>query len=301
MHDQLTKFLHSEPAAIFTTNYQDSEVRENVQRRILLSKSKMMGSQQLLQIEHKLKHYGFALVRYLDGIPTPDDMLQLAKSLKLGDPYVPQFISHLYENSGINYIPTSASPNFSQMNTDKLHFGFEDGGMKQDLHVDGTLLDIGFLQTSVLYCLSPAEEGGTSLWFNVLGAFWELAKEDYEAAVALLHPECVTLGVEGQTKVPSPVFKLQNEILETRFFLGYRDSWNHGLDKIPNLRRGFEKMIQFASVGSPYYLEGKLSAGEGIIMDNPRFCHGRSGYTNSATNRRVMLRGYFRNSCNFST
>ncbi|WP_435208477.1 TauD/TfdA family dioxygenase [Streptomyces sp. bgisy034] len=238
----------------------------------------------------RYERHGFAIFRLSGSQWNEDTVLGLARSVGLGEPFVPP----LYTRAGraapsVSRItaPPVASPN------GVAHPGFEtrDG---QDLHCDGTLQEIGEVKSAILLCGAQGLSGGTTTLFNAHGAFAALLARDPEAAQALTAPGVLVRQAtinESTEFVESPVFTVQDGLLVCRYCVDTTDRWvlpdgaaaqdvKRGLDFLDNARR----------IGSPYILRFALDEGQALLLDNTRVSHGRDPYEDDEHHRRLLYR-----------
>lgn len=151
----------------------------------------------LNRLINRYEEKGFAIFEIDSGEPNSELIRLFSRSLYLGEPYVPirytvNNIVNLYE-MGINIISTHVNGraiNQSKKTSQKTNHAFTTTN-EQQLHVDGTLEEIGLIKTSVIVCVTPACSGGDTIIFNSVSAFIELAKHDIDAAISLLDPQCL--------------------------------------------------------------------------------------------------------------
>lgn len=238
----------------------------------------------------RVKATGFALFEFRDQPPSESTMIQLATQLHLGKPYVPNYYESLdlYESTGLNLIESE------DVSDPISHAAFKTTA-GQDLHVDGTLTEIGHVKTSTLLCLSQGETGGETILFNAVGAFVRLFSRDQAAGQALFIATSLTrhnLTNPGEFRQDS-VFKIIGGELVTRFSIDNTSDWEYGMKNILHLERAYEYLVSLAADDSPFFLRFTLKDGQGIILANDKLSHGRTAYTNGSCNQRKMLRGLF--------
>ncbi|NJP95430.1 TauD/TfdA family dioxygenase [Nonomuraea sp. FMUSA5-5] len=237
----------------------------------------------------QLRCAGFAVTSCPEP-PTQERLLALAEALGLGEPFVPP----LYRRAGAIGVAASGISTLTASAAHVAHPAVSASG--QGLHVDGLLQPIGEVLTSILLCIRPAAEGGQSTLFNAMGAFWQLAKTDPDAAAALLSDRVLgrRATVNGSSDVTwGPAFAVVNGTLVTRYSRDGNDLWDPGNGQEAALGRALTTLQVLAEPDSPYALRFTLQAGQGLIMSNSRICHGRTPYRDVADRPRRMLRGLF--------
>ncbi|MFC4517788.1 TauD/TfdA family dioxygenase [Streptomyces ehimensis] len=138
-----------------------------------------------------------------------------------------------------------------------------------DLHTCGAALP----QPPRLVLLACAQEGlagGETLLADSRAVFDDLAREHPEAAHALSLPGAAFFG-RGEDAFAAPVLEAVTE--ERRMVRLRQDGlirWPKDIQRhVPALRAGLARHRQ----------ETRLRPGEGLIMDNSRWLHGRTGFT----------------------
>lgn len=233
---------------------------------------------------------GFALFQLDFAGRNPAEALRdFTQSLALGAPFVPplyQFSnSTLYDDMGMSTLaaadgagPGAAHPVFGS--TDSL-----------ELHTDGTLQQIGEIPTSVLFCVTPADNGGDTTIFQAVKAFAKLREAE---ASALLHKRALTkqASVNGsKATCTGPVFAYESGALLTRYSVTDRDRWN--VAEVEHLLAAKNALAELVQAGPPYFHQVRLDAGQGVVMANDRVAHGRTGFSNHPDRVRRMLRVLF--------
>ncbi|WP_162795804.1 TauD/TfdA family dioxygenase [Nonomuraea lactucae] len=260
-------------------------------RPITLSLRAAHGAQ-LREVADRVADAGFALIEAHEP-PTPSDLLALARHLGLGEPFLPP----IYRRRGSVQVDDSGVAELSAANAvpgAPMHPATSTVG--QNWHIDGTLQAMGEIRTSVLLCVRPAATGGDSILFNATGAFVELARSDWAAAVSLMSPGVLirTATVNDcDERSAGPAFGMVAGHLLTRYARTNVDRWCPRDGDMDTLRRGLDALDALALPGSPFHLRFRLSSAQGLIMANARICHGRTPYT-EGPQPRLMLRGLFR-------
>jgi alpha-ketoglutarate-dependent taurine dioxygenase len=148
------------------------------------------------------------------------------------------------------------------------------------------------VKSAALYCVTKAAEGGESTVFNAVAALVALCEEDIELVLPLFHPQALTRNGSAElSAVTAPAFVLGDGELRTRYSVDYTSTWN--VDCVAGLRESFDRLEALSCVGSSFYSETMLEAGELFIMANDRIAHGRRGFRNSETITRRLGRALF--------
>ena len=259
---------------------------------IRIKSASFLSPAQANEVVSRYKKHGFAVIELESGTPTEESLLALGNALNLGDPFVPPLYKMgNYRAQKITKIASSADGADASVHPSFL----EQIGL--DLHCDGTLQRIGQIKTSVLLCCSASAEGGESILFNSSAAYAELVYSDFEAALALAHPDVFVrkANLNGCNDVNrGPTFAILNGELVCNYSITATDSWEivSGVDKHV-LKRGIKFMQSAATPGSSYYLQLKIAACQALIFANTKVSHGRMPYSDSKTQQRCMYRGIY--------
>ncbi len=244
-------------------------------------------------LQEKLKKYGFAIVRLNGPDPGRKDILDIANTLNLGQPFVPSyfknFIGNIEVQNGINSIGVNHTKIGNEQHT---AFGTGEG---QKLHVDGTLQQIGSIKTTIVLCNTPSIAGGLSTIFNSTAAFAKLLAEKPRWASSLLHKRALERFASHDRENPyiGPVFSIVDGSLVTRYSVDDVSSWENGFKEIKYLRNAYDFFKSLAYEGSPFYKEFLLERGDMLIMANSHISHGRTEYVDSEKIQRKMYRALF--------
>ncbi len=244
------------------------------------------------EVDRRYLRAGFSVVARPEDCPlTPAMVLKAADRLGLERAFVPRQYAggdSLYESDGVNRIIASDAE-------DDGHRAFQTRNA-QALHCDGTLEEIGTVRTSMLFCVRAAGIGGLTTVFNSVGAWVALGCKDPLAATAFLDPAALIRRDVGRSNEfrSGPVFALREGELSSRFSLDNTCDWSAGLASVVHLSKGFTELCRMAAIDSPFYIELKLSPGQGIIFANDRVSHGRTVYTDTPGRPRELLRALFR-------
>jgi len=248
-----------------------------------------------ITIENITNHYqkrGFVIFELVKDKPTENLLQKLADIFNLGEPYVPSAYknkANVYESSGFNFISSVECTSEKEV-----HRAFKTQ-LEQKLHTDGTIEEIGKVKTSVLLCVSSSYSGGETILFNSVGAFASLVSQDLSFVLPFLDNNCLERRVlDGSMQsYKGPAFTIYNSEIISRFSIDNTSNWKDGFEKVAGLEKAFEKLLEMAKVGSPYYIETKLKENQGIIIANDKIAHGRKAYLDSNTKKRNMIRGLF--------
>ena len=248
-------------------------------------------------IDHKIlnkvllryRTHGFSIIEYKQEI---DEIvvLKLAELLNLGKIFVPPLYKRgLYKTSGVSTVKST--------NTDNKNHKVFESEASIDLHCDGTLQPIGFVQTTILACKYSASLGGESILFNSTAAYYELFQNDREAALTMAS-DCslirqANLNNCGDKNI-GPVFAIKNGELVCAYSVTQTDSFMAAYNTdMAALKRAIEFMRNSALPGSKYNYQHKLSSGQILIFANSKISHGRLKYQNSNNTNRCMFRALF--------
>jgi hypothetical protein len=243
----------------------------------------------LSKIFFRYKVHGFSIVeckKEIDEIV----VLKLAKLLDLGKVFVPPLYKRgLYKTNGVSTVKSTNTKN-------KNHKVFESEA-NIELHCDGTLQPIGFVQTTILACKHSALKGGESILFNATAAYYELFQNDREAALSMAS-DCslirqANLNNCGDKNI-GPVFAIKNGELVCAYSVTQTDSFMASYNiNIAALKRAIEFMHYSALPGSKYYYQHKLNSSQILIFANSKVSHGRLSYKDGSNSNRCMFRALF--------
>jgi alpha-ketoglutarate-dependent taurine dioxygenase len=240
-------------------------------------------------VEH-LESFNFAVVDLSGAVGAVEQQMgQLADALSLGAPVIPV----LYRSEEGKRYRTEFTP--VQNDTQDAHPGFgASGGL--DWHVDGLLDEIGEIRTTLLYCVSPAAEGGKTLLFNAGAAFALLHETDTEAAEALMSPlvlsRYATLrGTSGTYRGPAFIYEADGRIA-TRFTDNHHCIWHEDAHVDGSVKRALAFMRE-ASADPEYSVGVHLEAGQVLVFCNDRISHGRTPYVDKPDRQRLLVRALY--------
>lgn len=245
----------------------------------------------------ELQGYGYAVINLGPKrlVNVEEQMLRVARRLGLGQPFIPDLYASrsVYRDSGMHLIGATHQKK-------GIHSAFV-GSDAQALHTDGTLQPLGFVNTTMLGCIEGAFEGGDSVLFNALGAFWNLLTHDQGAASALLWERCLersaTLDPDRPPTVgPAFGFAADRRLL-TRYSRTPGDCYYPAPGRDQELEDALNHLSSLARPGSGFYRELTLSPGQLLILANSRLSHGRLAYRDRAMGpSRLLLRALFKKS-----
>lgn len=249
-----------------------------------------IGDLEASRIADRYARHGFAIFRMPPDQITPQSVLHVAESLKLGEPFVPPLYNHGASASATVH-RISAASNAGTADADHPSFGRSVG---QQLHCDGTLQPVGFIKASLLLCETPAADGGDTTLFNSSAAFAQLITADMAAATALaVHGTLVRqANINGCADINlGSAVSVHDGRLVCWYCVTETDSWAvpDGVSAA-DLHRGIGFMLHASQPGSSHFVQLMLAAGDGIVFDNTRISHGRTAYLDSADSRRCLYR-----------
>jgi hypothetical protein len=249
----------------------------------------------LTELTRRYGRDGFAVFSVgSQGPLDPSTLISVASALGLGAAYVPPMYRQVsgssgYGEAGVNVI--GIPPAIDRQSHPAFHTS-----ARQELHCDGTLQDIGEVPTSVLLCVTPARDGGTSIIFKSVAAFVDLANREFALALALTHDGCLRRAAnlsKGRLVGVGPAFALRGDELISRYSCGADDGAAAEPAAQRQLKRAVSSINRLAVSDSGFYQEFRLAQGEGLIMANDRVSHARTAYQDPPGRRRQVLRGLF--------
>jgi alpha-ketoglutarate-dependent taurine dioxygenase len=244
------------------------------------------------QISAGFDRHGFVIAHLPEQHRTPEALVEFGRALELDEPYVlPVYRTHAPEIA----TPVSRVSAAHNANSSAAHpsFGRPAG---QPLHVDGTSMPIGTIQTTLLLCQTAALEGGDTELFNAVAAYRALLRCDEDAAATLAMPGSLirqaTIG--GATdENAGPAFAVQDGRLVTRYSVNHPDIDRWAVPENTDEKafwRGVEFLAEMASPGSPYYHRLTLEPGDLLILANSQLAHSRTSYTDRPEAPRCLFR-----------
>ncbi|MFF7249923.1 TauD/TfdA family dioxygenase [Embleya sp. NPDC008237] len=233
---------------------------------------------------------GHAIVQVPGPPPTENDLVALARALDLGPAFTPPMYT-----TGAHTAHTAHGVSRIAAAPDAAH-PFQDRA-GQNVHTDGTLQRLGEIPTTIMMCAHPAATGGSTLLFNVLAAYAELAAHDPAAASQLAHPQALVRAstfVEGVFTTGPAFGRDAHGIAITRYSRTATDSYRATRGGEADLARALAHLEAAARPGSRHRLDFTLAAGQALILANDRLCHGRTPYRDTDEQpHRLILRGLF--------
>ena len=242
-------------------------------------------------IRERIEAYGFAIVSLPTGLAAPE-IVRTCNRLGFNYVFVPDYLKTMpgmLEACGMNFIPPYPNPALPPVSKHKAFLGSQE----HPFHVDGANCPgIGMVKTAVLYCVTPAAQGGESTVFNARAAVRALAREDIDLVAPLFDPRALTRNGSAElTGVDGPGFAFVNGELKTRYSVDYASHWN--CDVVTGLATALSALEELSKPGSDFYTQTPLEAGELLIMANDAIAHGRLGFSNSDSIIRRMGRVLF--------
>ncbi|MBV9451835.1 MAG: TauD/TfdA family dioxygenase [Streptosporangiaceae bacterium] len=257
---------------------------------VRLGKISNLGLNEAREIMGRYVRHGSAIIRLDSETASPDTLVSLAEALGMDEPFLPPLYT-MNGHSMPKVTRISAALNSGTVDAEHPSFGRT---QEQRLHCDGTLQEIGFIKTGMLFCESPAAEGGDTTLFNSSAAYAQLVDEDLPAALALATPGVLVRRAninECVDENAGPAFTVQDGQLVCGYSVTDTDEWVvPDVVEPADLRRGIEFLDDASRPGSPYYRRLALGPGEAIILDNTRISHGRTAYRDSPARHRCLYR-----------
>ena len=213
-----------------------------------------------------LRTNGIAMI---GGLSSIDDLVHLSQ--KVGKP-----IKHRDANQ--NGVITLRPRDEEQQETFKGYTRKE-----QYLHTDGPIVS-NPADVVVLYCDLPAIKGGESTFVDGKNLFYRLAEEDPELLRALMDSDAGIFGEPPNDVQIKPVFRSYDF---NRLGICFRNDKLVTYSKI--IQDKFDYLIETINGLTTHV---KLNAGEGYIVNNNRFIHGRRSFTGDRIIHRVQLHSY---------
>lgn len=166
----------------------------------------------------------------------------------------------------------------------------------QVVHTDGTLDPIGEINTSVLFCETPATIGGENQIYNVLGVIHKLFNIDSELAFSMFSREALIKfsPEEPKRRHVGPAFEI---VRDYGVLTRYSDSalycrWSSA----PDIQRAVAYMrheLRPREDGGQYRSEILLKRGQALVLSNSKVAHGRSRFWDDNCAKRTMWRGLY--------
>jgi alpha-ketoglutarate-dependent taurine dioxygenase len=135
----------------------------------------------------------------------------------------------------------------------------------------------------LLVCVSPALSGGDTVLVDGLAVFHDLKHIEPDALSALSRPGAIAFGVD---RYQAAAF---SEVASGRVALRYRDD---DLAAVANSDRWAWERLRAAVERRQMVF--RLSAGQGLVLDNTRWLHGRTGFDGERLMYRLIGEPHFR-------
>lgn len=129
----------------------------------------------------------------------------------------------------------------------------------------------------LLACVSPAPVGGTTVVIDGAALHRYLYAHDPQAAEILSQPEAVEFGTPA---LPSAPFEC---LASDRVTIRYRD--DDLVEVAPDARRAWESL---RAALLEHQIRFKLSAGQGLVLNNTRWLHGRDAFEGDRLFNRIV-------------
>ena len=152
----------------------------------------------------------------------------------------------------------------------------------------------------ILHCEQPAAQGGVNQLLDPDMVYIHLREQNPEFIRALSRPEVMCIpeniedGIEIRPQTCSAVFiEEQDHALAMRFSKRKHNIiWSN--DTLT--QEALSCLLEFLDSDTPYHIEYRLQAGEGVINNN--VLHTRSAFTDSAESKRIFYRARYYNRIN---
>lgn len=137
------------------------------------------------------------------------------------------------------------------------------------LHTDGSF-EKNPPKMMMIYCETPAEQGGLSRICFAEDVYEFLKREHFETLAGLFRPDAFMIKRDDREALRS-VF----EVCDGRISMAFRYGTDVSLQIHPMARAGIAAIIEFVS-DPANYAEFLLGEGQLLLMDNTRILHGRT-------------------------
>lgn len=229
---------------------------------------------------------GYAIVHVPGITPTDQHLTQLATALHLGEMFTPPlYTASSHTAAGISQLTAATGGDHP----------FQDRA-GQNVHCDGTLQHLGQIPTTLMLCVTPALEGGTSYLVNLIDAYAELRRADPEAADQLAHATALvrTSTFTAGTSTSGPAFARDADgSWLTRYSRTDTDTYHPTPGGADALKRGLAYLEAAARPGSAFRTDFTLRAGQALVLANDRLGHGRTAFRDNLSAPRLLLRALF--------
>lgn len=248
-----------------------------------------------IQLEGRLRTAGCARFD-IRGDTVPDEVVipQVARLLDLGSAFTPPVYRGPHASTNIDARGlTRIGSSVDDAGTDNPAFTTAAG---QSIHSDGTLQRIGEVPISILYCVRRATDGGATVVFHSVAAFFDLWNSDTAAAAALFEPvlrRTMRLPNRSGTIVDA-AFACRGRRVISRYSDTSTERWELSSATDPSaLERAVAYLRRRAVPGDPLYAQFEMEPGEGVILLNDEVAHGRTPYVDDPGSPRLLLRALF--------
>ncbi len=235
-----------------------------------------------------LRKNGFALINFSEIGLSDEALIFAADKLGVGAPYVPEYFNRMggceRSRRGIATI---------RSNTVGTHAGFQ-SHRQQEMHVDGTLNELGEINTTILACCTPAIIGGFTIVGNCLALLNSIRQKNLLLVEALFNERALTRSAVsfGGESTTGPIFGRKRGYVFTRFSCDNTSKWNFG--KVDNLSDAFHSCAMEMGYHSPYVIAFAMKSLQALVLCNSRVCHARSAFQDSSLAPRTMKRMIFK-------
>jgi|GEM_PF-5050446 len=264
-------------------------------RAYAFSDTESVSANDLETAVEKYKETGFVVldinnVTDLHSLPPHTILQTIGGIFDLGPLYTPKQYSakerEQFYKKGVNKIVAGDT---------KLHSNFYSAS-NQKIHADGTLDPFNAVRTAMLYCVKPAIEGGENSVFNLVGALFDLHKENPKLAEALFQRDALTKFSPSNPSLDEVTDSAFAFDAEGRIISRYSDSeeycrWSN--DPLVQEALKFMRERLISSDEPKRNVEFKLLSGQILIMANNQVAHSRKAFVQSDNNEREMWRALF--------
>ncbi|WP_431971034.1 TauD/TfdA family dioxygenase [Nocardia sp. bgisy134] len=237
----------------------------------------------------------YTVFQHPDHRPAAEALHAVETALQLGSPYIPELYRiHAPDSPGNNqYVDIKTEK--SKENT---HPAFS-RPLAQPWHVDALLEPIGVVNTTLLHCISPAEEGGETVVADISSIFLSLADEHPEAAKLLtanhiLAKRATLEGISAESIGPAFAYRpgFQRPVI-TRYGQAGTDVWcPRDFAESELLQVGLkviEDKLEMPSLSTRI----RLSAGQTLVLRNSSCVHRRTEYRDNHHAGRHLVRAMY--------
>lgn len=216
------------------------------------------------QVRENLKDDGLVLI---EGLRSTDDLAWLAHEMGVPiqhrDSNLPGGIITLRPKDGI------------ERETFKGYTRKE-----QYLHTDGTMVQAP-ADIVVLTCERKAPQGGESIFLDGKVLYEKLSAASPELLAAMLKPDAATFGEPSDKLLKKPIFMHTDDGLRSIAF-----RYDALVAFSPAIKDKLGRLLQ---VMDEHLFEVPLTPGQGYVLNNHRFIHGRRSFTGDRIIHRVQI------------